>query len=731
MIDDHDLEPGLIERLATLDDRLRQGNISTELIEEELATLEADAELAALAGCVKVLEQRWPRTPVAGAGVSQNEPLGAIHPAMRWSFSSGGDEARLGRFRIKGELGRGGFGVVYLAEDTVLERDVALKVPQFSRGADCKVRERFQREARAAATLNHPNICPVYDFGEVDGVPYLTMAFIDGMPLHGMLVEPKSIEGDRNSVALVRTVALAIDHAHALGVVHRDLKPGNIMLDRRGEPIVVDFGLARRPLAEDITLTQQGMVLGSLAYISPEQALGTPDEVGPPSDIYSLGVILYELLTGQLPYRGPRSKVLAHILSPEAVELHEHRPDLDPSLRVICAKALAKAPAERYASMCQFAAALQEYLDGNRSVADIGTAPHSRIIRQRIGLLVIGLILAMLGSAFAGLIVVKLQTKDGTLIVEVNEPGAKVTVLDEQGAVKVVRASDGGTLNLSLDPGKHRLKVEKEGFSLFAKEFSIATGESESIKAMLVPPTPLVANASSQASQGSIPAPPGLIAWWSGDGHAQDYAGASHGALMNGVSFAPGLVGQAFSLDGVDDYVRVQHRDVLNPKGVITIEGWVCCDHVNKWQKIIGKWNMAMHDCSYSLQKSIGTGKLAFSLTQANYLDLGQIVTRRPIRPATWTHFAATFDRQMRLYIDGVLEAEKDVGSDRFIHSGTSDVTIGTNEAYTGLDQFFAGLIDELCLYDRSLTDGEIRAIYDAGAAGKIKPRGPVRGPAR
>ena len=189
--------------------------------------------------------------------------------------------ARFGRYRLLKLLGQGGMGTVYLAHDAQLDRPVALKIPQFDADEGPQILTRFYREAKAAALVQHPNICPLYDTGEIDGVPYLTMAFLEGKPL-GEFVRAKP-PTPRQSAFLVRKLALALQEAHKRGVIHRDLKPANVMIDRRGEPIVMDFGLARRTSRGDTRVTQEGAVLGTPAYMPPEQITGKVEAMGPPA----------------------------------------------------------------------------------------------------------------------------------------------------------------------------------------------------------------------------------------------------------------------------------------------------------------------------------------------------------------------------------------------------------------------------------------------------------------
>ncbi len=276
------------------------------------------------------------------------------------------------RYRILKRLGHGGMGTVYLAHDTKLDRKVALKVPKIAPGSNAENLERFYREARATATITHPNLCPLYDVGECDGTPFLTMAYIEGWPL-SKFIRPDKLLPQFGVATVVRIVAQAIEEAHKRGVIHRDLKPGNIMINKRGEPIVMDFGLARWVNAdkEDVRLTRSGAILGAPVYMSPEQVYGDVEAMGPGCDVYSLGVILYELLTARLPFEGPTTAVLAKTLIQQPKPPSAYRPDVDPRLEEICLKAMAKKISERYATMAELGAALTEYIRAERQAQTI------------------------------------------------------------------------------------------------------------------------------------------------------------------------------------------------------------------------------------------------------------------------------------------------------------------------------------------------------------------------
>jgi serine/threonine protein kinase len=294
------------------------------------------------------------------------------------AFPLGSEPARLatstlpeqfGRYRILQVLGQGAMGSVYLAHDSQLDRIVALKVPLGGATDSPRALERFYREARAAATLSHPNICPVYDVGTINGIHFVTMAYIEGKPLSALMRGNAPLP-QKSVAAVIRKMALAMHEAHARGIIHRDLKPSNVMINRRQQPVIMDFGLARRA-QEKIRLTQSGAIVGTPAYMSPEQVNGDTKAIGPASDVYSLGVILYEMLTGRLPFEGAVTKVLAAILTHEPTRPSCLRTDLDPPLEAICLRAMARQLPDRFGSMHELAAALTTYVK-----CDPGTGAH-------------------------------------------------------------------------------------------------------------------------------------------------------------------------------------------------------------------------------------------------------------------------------------------------------------------------------------------------------------------
>src|SRR5437763_1817019 len=268
---------------------------------------------------------------------------------------------RLGNYEILEEIGRGGMGVIYRARQRHSRRIVALKRILSFHADSRETLVRFRREAEATASLDHPNILPIYEVGESeDGLPFFSMKFAAG----GSLLESQTAlqKDPRRSVALMAKVARAVHYAHAQGILHRDLKPGNILLDGRGEPLVSDFGLAKwLDISSDLTRTLT--VFGTPGYIAPEQAEGSTQGLRPSTDVYSLGAIWFDLLTGRPPFLGDNAlAVIQQAAEKPAPKLRSLAPALDRDLEIICAKCLEREPNARYCSAGDLAEDLERWL---------------------------------------------------------------------------------------------------------------------------------------------------------------------------------------------------------------------------------------------------------------------------------------------------------------------------------------------------------------------------------
>src|SRR5438128_3997195 len=297
---------------------------------------------------------------------------------------------KLGRYEIRSKIGEGGMGEVYLAHDTQLDRKVALKILPAEVAADRNRMERFVREAKSAAALNHPNIAHIYEIGEHDGTNFIAMEYIDGQTLRELIRNDTDL---RKLLRHLQHAAEGLAKAHAAGIVHRDLKPENIMVTRDGHAKILDFGLAklietRRPSdtsSEVATAilpqpSQPGMVLGTVGYMSPEQAQGKTDEIDQRSDIFSFGCILFEDVTGRKAFAGKDTldslHNIVHTPTPQIKDFNAGAPD---ELQKIVRRCLAKDPEERYHSIKDVAIELKEL---RRDLADTAvlepTVSHAR-----------------------------------------------------------------------------------------------------------------------------------------------------------------------------------------------------------------------------------------------------------------------------------------------------------------------------------------------------------------
>lgn len=537
---------------------------------------------------------------------------------------------QFGRYRILKKLGQGGMGAVYLADDSELGRQVALKVPRIAADEGSEGLQRFLREAKAAATIDHPNICRVYDVGQIDGVRYVTMAYVDGKPLSQLIKDSKGLP-QRPAAAVVRKLALALAEAHRHGVIHRDLKPSNVMINAKKEPVVMDFGLARVKNKEDVQLTKSGALLGTPAYMSPEQVRGDVAAMGPGCDIYSLGVILYEMVTGRIPFQGSVAEVMSRILTEEPEQPSTHRPDLEPGLEEICLKAMAKRVEDRYATMADFAEALTQFLKteaapgkalarapkqagkpvaGARAAkatagaaaggeglatellgklvdrleaadarASVHTPPRTRwwvpLFAAVVILLLIGGVIFVVTSG--KLFNVNVENKNTVVVTLQNIPQVNdITVVFILDSKPVDREALKNPIPLAV--GTHKLQMQRDGKVFETREFTVTMNDHN--KPLPVPPADTapernVAQDTSPAKPETPAAPPAATEGWVQLFNGKDLSGwtiwpvgTTGWEVKDGVLTSSGPVSYLFSPNGWHRNFRIRFEARINEGGV-------------------------------------------------------------------------------------------------------------------------------------------------------------------
>ena len=370
----------LIQIATRIDGQLASGEDSLETLLQSASDLSAAdfAELERAENILGMLNRLRHFNPLSQG---QSDPTESIRIAgdstqfekLRQDFQSP-DSAQgdsVGRFEIEKVLGQGGYARVFLAHDPHLDRKVALKIPLLKTLGDSAARLRFEREAKAAAVLSHPAIIPIYESGTIGAISFIAFGYCEGPTLGEWFARQKQDIQPECAAAIVARLAEAVEHAHQRGIIHRDLKPANILLNAGDAPVesddstdvanrvrITDFGLARIESTGDQTITVDGTIIGTPAYMSPEQARAD-ENVGPASDIFALGTILYELLTGTRPFAGKN-----HLATLRAVETNtppsprQLNPAIPKDVEAICLKCLEKDPASRYDSAFDLSADL-------------------------------------------------------------------------------------------------------------------------------------------------------------------------------------------------------------------------------------------------------------------------------------------------------------------------------------------------------------------------------------
>ena len=425
----------------------------------------------------------------------------------------------LGNYILLEKIGTGGMGQVFKARHRRMDRIVAVKLLPSETTNDEAAIARFEREVKLVAKFSHPNIVAAHDADCANGLHFLVFEFVEGSDLSA-LVEKNGPFSVAMALNYILQAAKGLEAAHDLGIVHRDIKPANLILDTKGTVKVLDLGISRLTADGDgVNLTSTGVVLGTPNFMSPEQALD-PKTADARADIYALGCSLFYLLTGKSTYEGDTvmKKLLGHREHP-IPSLRTIREDIPVQMESLFAKMVAKKVEDRYQTMTEVIDDLEgcgrilkltlstplpigsptdpfdmdrtKFLDEEGSTDPTIPFQHQKTSKQlppkhysksySIGGGIVGVAILL------SILVVNLKTKDGTLVVTVNEPDAEVQVLNHAGKVEITRKGEKGPITISVDPGKHLLKVSREGFELFTQDFSLESGGKQQLTARLIP----------------------------------------------------------------------------------------------------------------------------------------------------------------------------------------------------------------------------------------------------
>ena len=614
--------------------------------------------------CPACLLQQGVAAESAVAGVAASFQPPSVEEIARW----------FPQLEVLSFIGKGGMGAVYKARQPGLDRLVALKILPAQVAADPGFAERFAREARALAKLNHPNIVAVHESGQVNGLPYFLMEYMDGLNLRA--VERAGKLSPREALEIVPQICEALQFAHEEGIVHRDIKPENILLDKKGRVKIADFGIAKimgasAPASTAASgadfaattgagippITSEGRVIGTPNYMAPEQ-VEKPEAVDHRADIYSLGVVFYEMLTGELPvgrFAPPSSRTRGAAV--------------DARLDEVVLRALEREPGHRYQQASQIRTAV-ETITGN-------TGPPAA-------------------------------------------PGPQLPVLPRPGVDyrsraiffglpwRVRRKKPPTAAGGATQPGKRNRRILWiVSLTAFCLVLWWAMDELNGVVRL------------------------GLVSRWSGDGSARDVHGRNDGTLVN-VAYAPGKVKSAFKIEGRGSHVTIRDDPSLNPGKEMTLEAWVCPTGPHDPNAAIVSKTAATG--GYSLEYEAATGAARFGVfvdTPLIVLPLGKRTLTNladhlrgvhhghwvispsgpPVPRNVWTHVAGVYDgSKVSFYMDGALVGSSPA-TGRILVS-TNDLEIGGNPLVSF--RYYSGKIDEVALYERALSEKQIRALYRA-----------------